>query len=99
MYCKTSINVELTIIFQYLQDNFGGDNVDLYDDVISAPPATNPEGDDANHQSNASGTDDQPGNFAGAQVTVVNTPNASGRRHQLYVGNLTWVSKQSTNSS
>lgn len=67
--------------------------MDLYDDVIAAPPATNPDGDDTNHQPNASGTDDQPGNFAGAQVTVVNTPNASGRRHQLYVGNLTWVSK------
>lgn len=64
----------------------------MYDDVIAAPPATNPDGDDTNHQPNAAGADDQTGSFAGAQVTVVNTPNASGRRHQLYVGNLTWVS-------
>lgn len=77
---------------KHFQDDFGGDNVDLYDDVIAAPPATNPDGDDANHQPNADGGNDQPGSFTGAQVTVVNTPNASGRRHQLYVGNLTWVS-------
>lgn len=65
----------------------------MYDDVIAAPPSTNADGDEANHQPNNAGSDVQTGNFTSAQVNVVNTPNASGRRHQLYVGNLTWVSK------
>lgn len=70
----------------------------MYDDVIAAPPATNADGEETNHQPNTAGADVQTGNFSGAQVTVVNTPNASGRRHQLYVGNLTWVSKDLENS-
>lgn len=68
--------------------------MDLYDDVISAPPATgNAENEEVNHQPAGGGSDEANGNFTGSQVTtVVNTPAASGRRHQLYVGNLTWVS-------
>jgi cleavage and polyadenylation specificity factor subunit 6/7 len=65
--------------------------VDLYDDVIAAPAATNStETTETNHQpATTASTEETNGNTYSTQGNNI-TPNV-GRRHQLYVGNLTWV--------
>lgn len=80
---------------KFLQDEFAGDGVDLYDDVIAAPAggnggvSTGNSGDGGgdttspNEETNGSAPYHQLGNNI--------QPNQIGRRHQLYVGNLTWV--------
>ena len=85
-------------MFLWFQDDFGGDGVDLYDDVIATPT-----GDVArNNDSGGSAQIDrvEGGDSNGGYHHVGNNlaPNQFGRRHQLYVGNLTWVSKQILNN-
>ena len=65
--------------------------MDLYDDVIAAPAAANStETTEANHQpATTANTEETNGNTYSTQGNNI-TPNV-GRRHQLYVGNLTWV--------
>lgn len=67
--------------------------MDLYDDVIAAPATTNSaENSENNHQTASTATPEETnGNTYSTQGNNI-TPNV-GRRHQLYVGNLTWVSK------
>ncbi|KAG8237750.1 hypothetical protein J437_LFUL014293, partial [Ladona fulva] len=83
----------------FAQDEFAGDGVDLYDDVISAPAAGGGGGGgDDNTQSSHPTTTNQ--NSGGRSPNTPNPPyqqmgnniqpNQIGRRHQLYVGNLTW---------
>ncbi|XP_017772112.1 PREDICTED: cleavage and polyadenylation specificity factor subunit CG7185 isoform X2 [Nicrophorus vespilloides] len=74
----------------FAQDDFGGDNVDLYDDVISTP-ASGPGGDapDNPQPTSNSNTEETNGTIYQTQGNNI-TPNTLGRRHQLYVGNLTW---------
>lgn len=78
-----------------LQEEFGGEGVDLYDDVITTTPndsdvaATTGSGDGANDGDGVSSSDNASAtngnNYSGSSQNNV------GRRHQLYVGNLTWV--------
>ncbi|GBP63826.1 Cleavage and polyadenylation specificity factor subunit CG7185 [Eumeta japonica] len=81
-------------------DEFGGENVDLYDDVLAAPGSgSGPSGPGPAKPEDADGpgtvTAHPPEETNGA--TPYNTaasgpPNAHhGRRFQLYVGNLTWL--------
>nr|CAH7714728.1 unnamed protein product [Callosobruchus chinensis] len=73
----------------FAQDDFGGENVDLYDDVIAAPPGNNVDrGGGDNHHPPTPG-DDTSNNIQG-NLQNVNSIAATGRKHQLYVGNLTW---------
>jgi hypothetical protein len=84
----------------FLQDEFAGDGVDLYDDVIAAPPSTGAGGDESSQAAHTPGPPIQ--NSDGHSPSNANPPyhqmgnniqpNQVGRRHQLYVGNLTWVS-------
>lgn len=76
----------------FFQDDFGSENVDLYDDVIAAPSsANNTDSSETNHQAaSAASSEETNGNTYSTQGNNI-TPNV-GRRHQLYVGNLTWVS-------
>lgn len=68
--------------------------MDLYDDVI-ATPAAGPGGDTAESKhppvsnSNSEETNGTTYQTQGNNIT----PNTLGRRHQLYVGNLNWVSE------
>lgn len=70
--------------------------MDLYDDVIAAAPGNTERGasessergerDRENAQEETNGT--APYHQLGNNIQ----PNQIGRRHQIYVGNLTWVS-------
>ncbi|KOB73153.1 Cleavage and polyadenylation specificity factor [Operophtera brumata] len=70
------------------QDEFGGENVDLYDDVIAAPPLK-PEDDGP---PNSGGGNHHPTEEQNGNSYHSNGPSHGhhGRRFQLYVGNLTW---------
>nr|CAD7392241.1 unnamed protein product [Timema cristinae] len=78
-----------------IKDEFAGDGIDLYDDVIAAPPGG---GGDENSQGHVSGAPmaNQDGHSPGGANPPYHhignniQPNQLGRRHQLYVGNLTW---------
>ena len=77
------------------QDEFAGDGVDLYDDVIAAPPGGN-GGVTGNNSGAADGEPGSPGEEANGNAPYHQMgnniqPNQIGRRHQLYIGNLTWV--------
>ncbi|XP_018324275.1 cleavage and polyadenylation specificity factor subunit CG7185 isoform X2 [Agrilus planipennis] len=77
----------------FAQDDFVGENVDLYDDVISTPATGGGGGDNAetNHNSNADTNNEETNGTTTYQTQGNNiTPTTIGRRHQLYVGNLTW---------
>lgn len=93
---KHCILMELINLFDFqTQDEFAGDGVDLYDDVIAAPPGGN-GGVSANNSSTADGEPGSPseetnGTAPYHQMGNNITPNQIGRRHQLYIGNLTWV--------
>lgn len=60
--------------------------------MIAAPAGANnvDNSGDSNHHAPPGANDEAGGNFTGPTVTA-NNVNSSGRRHQLYVGNLTWV--------
>lgn len=88
MFCiNKEINFDLGQ-FSCFQDEFL--DVDLYDDVIATPLSEphergiNP--DTPNSQGDRADSIDTNGTFS-----HLNNPNHIGRRHQLYVGNLTWV--------
>lgn len=74
--------------------------MDLYDDVIAAPPSTGGGGDENSQPPHTPGPPIQnsdghsPNNANPPYHQMGNNiqPNQVGRRHQLYVGNLTWVS-------
>lgn len=77
------------------QDEFAGDGVDLYDDVIAAPAGGN-GGVSSGNTGDGGGDTTSPneetnGNAPYHQLGNNIQPNQIGRRHQLYVGNLTWV--------
>lgn len=82
-----------------MQDEFAGDGVDLYDDVIAAPSGGNGGVSGSNSTSGGGGDADASnisneetnGNAPYHQLGNNIQPNQIGRRHQLYVGNLTWV--------
>lgn len=72
-----------------MQEEFGGDAVDLYDDVIASAPGSGvnntsgpPGGPPA---SNETSSNHLPNNVSAG-------PGARRHQHQIYVGNLTWVS-------
>lgn len=71
------------------QDEFGGENVDLYDDVIAAPASKPEDGDGPQN----SGSSQHAPEETNGNVPYHNGPSHGhhGRRFQLYVGNLTWV--------
>lgn len=90
----------------YLQDEFGGDGVDLYDDVIGPPagvaasapetggapaPVTNAPLPDF-HVNNGP-RHSAPPSAQQHQPAPSHPPPSGGqpRRYQLYIGNLTWV--------
>lgn len=83
-----------------LQDEFPADGVDLYDDIGGAPEASSggviaPSGggESPNAGNNgAEGTGNAGSNGVYHQGAGSLAPNQAGRRFQLYVGNLTWVS-------
>lgn len=79
--------------FGLQEGDYGGDD-DLYDDVVAAPSSEPHERND-NENGSIPSTERPDGNDAnGSYSHMGNTfaPNHPGRRHQLYVGNLTWVS-------
>lgn len=89
-------------MFHFQQDEFGGDGVDLYDDVIGAPTSGGegeaPASQQLNTSSSSSGPPAQnnersPNNGGPSYHHGSNNiqANHGGRRYQLYVGNLTWV--------
>ncbi|CAG9762565.1 unnamed protein product [Ceutorhynchus assimilis] len=67
----------------FAQDEYTGDNVDLYDDVIATGAGNSTENADTKFE----GSDGTNGTSANNLSTNHSAP---GRRHQLYVGNLTW---------
>lgn len=72
-----------------LQQEFHGDGVDLYDDVIAAPP-----GGEENVNSNSipqGAPPVAPGPSPNGMAFPPKNPQMM-QRFQLYVGNLTWVS-------
>lgn len=83
-------------IFHDFQEDFGGDGADLYDDVLAVPTSTgNGNGPSITQVDNSQASvapidrlDEVESNGGGYS----NNMNHLARRHQLYVGNLTWVS-------
>lgn len=74
------------------EGDYVGDE-DLYDDVVAAPSSEPHERNDNENGSNSAERPD--GNDANGSYSHMGSsfaPNHLGRRHQLYVGNLTWVS-------
>lgn len=74
------------------QDEFGGEDVDLYDDVIVKQ--------DDGENGNQPATQRRPSEETNGGGSYHNNSGHGhhghiGRRHQLYVGNLTWVSNYS----
>lgn len=80
--------------FYISQDEFAGDGVDLYDDVIAAPAGGNNNSGGNNGEGGGDATSPNEDTNGGAPYHQLGNniqPNQIGRRHQLYVGNLTWV--------
>jgi hypothetical protein len=88
-------HIVLSHVFGYLfQDEFAGDGVDLYDDVIAAPAGGNGGVSSSNTGDGGDTTspnEETNGNAPYHQLGNNIQPNQIGRRHQLYIGNLTWV--------
>lgn len=80
------------ITFQFNKDDYVGDE-DLYDDVVAAPSSEPHERNDAENGSGPPIDRIDCGDTNGSYMHISNNvaPNHVGRRHQLYVGNLTWV--------
>ncbi|XP_065343732.1 cleavage and polyadenylation specificity factor subunit 6-like isoform X1 [Cloeon dipterum] len=80
-------------IDQDFSQDFGADGVDLYDDVIAAP-SSNLEDNEENAQppptNNGSGPHNSPPMEKYQSSGGMRGDRDGGRRHQLYVGNLTW---------
>lgn len=65
----------------------------MYDDVVAAPSSEPHERTDNNENGNQAerGPDGVDSNGGYSQMGNSFPPSFAGRRHQLYVGNLTWV--------
>lgn len=75
-----------------MKDEFGGEGVDLYDDVIAAPADGSRQAETTTTASSQAERSENPEANGGYHHIGNNlAPNHIGRRHQLYVGNLTWV--------
>lgn len=80
-----------TFILELQEGDYVGDE-DLYDDVVAAPSSEPHERTDNNENGNqAERPDGVDSNGSYSQMGNSFPPNYAGRRHQLYVGNLTWV--------
>lgn len=89
---RRCFDIDMWVEFLRLfQDEFGGENVDLYDDVIAAP--SKPEDGDRPPSSAPSHNSHPPEETNGNSSYHNNGPSHhhGGRRFQLYIGNLTWV--------
>lgn len=81
---------------KYIPNTQDGDYVgdeDLYDDVVAAPssePHERTENPENGNQADRSDGVDSNGSYS--QMGNSFPSSYAGRRHQLYVGNLTWVS-------
>lgn len=74
-----------------VKDEFGGEGVDLYDDVIAAPADGSRQAETTTTASSQAERSENPEANGGYHHIGNNlAPNHIGRRHQLYVGNLTW---------
>ena len=74
-----------------MQNEFNAE-VDLYDDVIAAPSESHDRSDISTPASQIDRVESHDTNGGFAHIGNNLAPNHIGRRHQLYVGNLTWVS-------
>lgn len=75
------------------ESDYVGDE-DLYDDVVAAP-SSEPHERNENENGSMPSTERPDGSDANGSYSHMGNsyaPNHPGRRHQLYVGNLTWVS-------
>lgn len=79
-------------MLKLIQDDFAAESVDLYDDVIAAPATAATENNETT-STPAPAAEETNGTTYQAQGNNI-TPSSVGRKHQLYVGNLTWVSTQ-----
>lgn len=79
-----------------LQDDFGGDGVDLYDDVLTSQPGGTPRSDGGGPGGDRSMDRSETSETNGGYHHIGNNlaPNHMGRRYQLYIGNLNWVNFQ-----
>lgn len=95
-YCLHPFSCIIPSVNDVFQDEFAGDGVDLYDDVIAAPAGGNGGVSSANSGDGGGDTtspnEETNGSAPYHQLGNNIQPNQIGRRHQLYVGNLTWVS-------
>lgn len=75
-----------------LQEDFGGEGVDLYDDVIAAPPGGGGDGNSISRNDSNSNNDSGSASNHSGSFHMGNNINNHGGRFRLYIGNLTWVS-------
>lgn len=79
-------------LFFSSQEDFGGDATDLYDDVLAVPSSTGNGNGPDNSQSSVAPIDRiEPSDINGGSYGMSNNMNHLAKRHQLYIGNLTWV--------
>lgn len=97
MFVRACIEI-FNILFFYEKDEFGGDGVDLYDDIggPTEPVAAGggggggtPTGDNVSGPGSIDGSSNVGPNGVYHQGSGNQTPTMN-RRYQLYVGNLTW---------
>lgn len=96
---KSELFVCCVFFFLLQEGDYVGDE-DLYDDVVAAP-SSEPHERNENENGSIQPAERSDGNDAnGSYLQMGNSfaPNHPGRRHQLYVGNLTWVSRTYYNS-
>uniref|UniRef100_A0A1B0DBJ3 Cleavage and polyadenylation specificity factor subunit 6 n=2 Tax=Phlebotomus papatasi TaxID=29031 RepID=A0A1B0DBJ3_PHLPP len=74
------------------KDDFGGDGVDLYDDVLTSQPGGTPRSDGGGPGGDRSMDRSETSETNGGYHHIGNNlaPNHMGRRYQLYIGNLNW---------
>lgn len=81
------------------ESDYVGDD-DLYDDVVAAQssePHERNENENGSIQPSDGRSDGNDINGSYSHMGNTFAPNHQGRRHQLYVGNLTWVSMNAFN--
>lgn len=80
------------LLFQ--EDFAGNDNVDLYDDVISGTNDSAQTRQPVDRPPSANNQNSTPLVTNGSSTNSSSSNNSTtGRRYQLYIGNLTWVSE------
>lgn len=79
-----------------IKDEFAGDGVDLYDDVIAATDRVSgsEKVDRGDRERDNRSPNEESNGTSYHQLGNNIQPNQVGRRHQLYIGNLTWVIKK-----